>query len=118
MSQEIMKLAEKKYKSDRTMDFGSGDTINVSYKIQEGNKTRIQSYQGTVIAQSGSGMGETFMVRKVSSNSVYVERVFALHSPLITEIKLLKRGKVRRAKLFYLRGKTGKATRIEELRGK
>ncbi|MBN1984000.1 MAG: 50S ribosomal protein L19 [Chitinivibrionales bacterium] len=98
----------------RDVTFHPGDTVSVSYKIQEGNKSRIQLFQGIVIKRSGCGMSATFTVRKVSGNNVYVERIFPLHSPLLTEVKLIRRGKVRRARLYYLRSKTGKATRIEE----
>ena len=114
MLQEIMAKAEKKHLTDKEITFSPGDTVAVSYKIREGNKTRIQNFQGTVIQRNGSGMGTTFTVRKASGNNVYVERIFPLHSPLLSEVKIVKRGRVRRAKLFYLRTKTGKATRIEE----
>ncbi len=110
----IIKDVEKEYLTDREVTFNVGDTIAVSFKIREGNKTRIQSFQGVVIQRSGSGMGATFTVRKASGNNVYVERVFPVHSPLITEIKVVRRGRVRRAKLYYLRSRTGKATRIRE----
>ncbi len=114
--QEIIRNVEKKYLTDKEMSFSVGDTLSVSYKIHEGGKTRIQTYQGVVIQKNGSGMGTTFTVRKASGSNVYVERVFPLHSPLITELKVARRGKVRRAKLFYLRNRTGKATRIQELK--
>ncbi len=110
---DIIKAVEKKQLSDRKLDFGPGDTINVSFKIREGDKERIQQFQGVVIQTSGTGLGHTVTVRK-SSGNVYVERIFPTHSPLIAEIKVLKRGRVRRAKLFYLRALTGKATRIKE----
>jgi large subunit ribosomal protein L19 len=109
-----MKTAEKGLLTDREISFKIGDTIEVSYKIKEGAKVRVQNFQGVVIQRRGAGMGATFTVRKASGNNVFVERVFPIHSPLISEIKPLRRGRVRRAKLFYLRSRTGKATRVEE----
>lgn len=111
--QDIIKAVEKKQLTDRKLDFGPGDTINVSFTIREGDKERIQQFQGVVIQTSGTGIGYTVTVRK-SSGSVYVERIFPAHSPLISDIKVVKRGRVRRAKLYYLRGRIGKATRIKE----
>ncbi|TAF63855.1 MAG: 50S ribosomal protein L19 [Cytophagales bacterium] len=94
--------------------FKAGDTINVHVKIREGNKERIQQFKGTVIQRRNpSSNGETFTVRKVS-NGVGVERIFPVLSPNIEKIEVLKQGKVRRARLFYLRGKMGKAARIRE----
>ncbi|MBK8956174.1 MAG: 50S ribosomal protein L19 [Saprospiraceae bacterium] len=108
-----------KYVQDQLMDisripeFSPGDTIVVSYKIIEGNKERIQDFKGDVINIRGEGKNKTFTVRKVSSG-VGVERIFPISSPNIAEIKLIKKGKVRRAKLFYLRGLSGKKARIKE----
>ena len=96
-------------------DFKPGDTLKVYVKIQEGNKTRIQMYEGVCIARRGKGIGESFTVRKISYQ-VGVERVFPLHSPIIDRIEVARRGKVRRTKLHYLRGLSGKAARIKELR--
>lgn len=96
-------------------DFRSGTTVRVDVRIQEGNKSRIQAFEGLVIARSGSGIGETFTVRKIS-NSVGVERTFPIHSPIIEKITVIRRGKVRRSKLFYLRGRSGKAARLTEIR--
>jgi large subunit ribosomal protein L19 len=93
--------------------FKAGDTITVSYKIKEGAKERIQQFQGVVIQKKGTGTTKTFTVRKIS-NGVGVERIFPLFSPQIAEIELNKVGIVRRAKIFYLRGKSGKAARIKE----
>lgn len=111
--QEIIKKVEKKYLSEKKVDFSPGDTVSVSMKIQEGDKTRVQSFQGVVIQKRGSGLGETFTVRK-SSGGVYVEKIFPSHSPLITDVKLVKRGRVKRAKLYYLRGRKGKSARLKE----
>ncbi len=94
--------------------FQSGDTVNVHVKVIEGDKERIQQYQGIVMGIKGSGIGRTFRVRKIS-NGVGVERIFPIHSPIISKIEKLKEGKVRRAKLFYLRTLKGKsATKIKE----
>ena len=98
--------------------FRAGDTVRVAVRIKEGEKTRVQNYEGLCIAIRGQGTGRTFMVRKMGANSVGVERIFPLYSDSIEEIKVLRRGKVRRAKLFYLRGRRGKAARIKELRRK
>lgn len=96
-------------------DFKAGDSITVSYKIIEGAKERIQDFKGDVIQIKGSGAGKTFTVRKIS-NGVGVERIFPFSSPHIVEIKLLKKGKVRRARLFYLRDLVGKKAKIKERR--
>jgi len=93
--------------------FDIGDTVDVQVKIVEEGKTRLQSFEGILIARAGSGLGETFTVRKVSYGEG-VERVFPLHSPSIEKIVVVKKGNVRRAKLYYLKRKVGKATRVEE----
>lgn len=95
--------------------FGAGDTIIVSYKIKEGNKERIQQFQGVVLQRRGSGSTETFTVRKMSGN-VGVERIFPISSPFIDEIAVTKHGRVRRARIFYFRERTGKSARIKEKR--
>ena len=94
-------------------DFAPGDTVLVNVKVVEGERTRIQAYEGICIARSGAGLNESFTVRKISYGEG-VERVFPLYSPMIDSIKLVRRGKVRRAKLYYLRGRRGKAARIGE----
>lgn len=94
-------------------EFGPGDTVKVLVKVVEGNNTRNQAYEGVVIARSGAGINESFTVRKISYGEG-VERVFPIYSPYITEIEVVRRGKVRRAKLYYLRGRRGKAARIVE----
>jgi large subunit ribosomal protein L19 len=96
-------------------DFRSGDTVRVHVRIVEGNRERVQAFEGIVIAISGSGARRTFIVRKVSYG-VGVERIFPLHSPKIDNIEIVRRGQVRRAKLFYLRQLKGKAARIKERR--
>jgi large subunit ribosomal protein L19 len=94
-------------------DFKAGDTVSVDYKIVEGNKERIQTFQGVVIQRKGSGASATFTVRKIS-NGTGVERIFPVSSPFVVSVDVLKRGKVRRARLYYLRGLSGKAARIKE----
>ena len=95
--------------------FIAGDTITVYYKIREGNKERIQFFKGVVLQRRGSGATETFTIRKMSSG-IGVERIFPLNSPLIDKIEINKKGKVRRARIFYLRNLTGKSARIKEKR--
>jgi large subunit ribosomal protein L19 len=104
---------ESKYLKDELPDFNAGDTLSVHIKIKEGDKERTQVFQGVVIQKRGGGLGETFTLRKISSG-VAVERIFPLHSPNITKIERLREGKVRRARLFYLRGAKGKSARIAE----
>ncbi len=109
----IKYVHEKLTKENKFPDFRPGDNIVVSYRIIEGKKERIQDFRGDVIQINGHGATKTFTVRKIS-NGVGVERVFPFHSPSIAEIKVLKHGKVRRAKLYYLRGLSGKKARIKE----
>lgn len=97
-------------------DFGPGDTVRVFFKVIEGGRERVQPFDGVVIRRQNGGLRETFTVRRVSYG-VGVERTFPLHSPRIEKIQVLRRGKVRRAKLFYLRGLSGKAARIRENKG-
>jgi large subunit ribosomal protein L19 len=109
-------MVERNYlRNTGVPDFSPGDTIRVHVRVKEGDKERIQIFQGVVIGRRGGGTRETFSVRKISG-SVGVERVFPLHSPTVDKIELLRRGKVRRAKLYYLRNLRGKAARIEERR--
>ncbi len=113
---EIIKSLEAEGAESRKAfpDFKAGDTVNVHVKITEGNKERIQQFQGTVIQRRHPNTnGETFTVRKVS-NGIGVERIFPLLSPSIDKVELIRRGKVRRARLYYLRGRQGKAARIKE----
>jgi large subunit ribosomal protein L19 len=107
-----MRAVEEVYKKDMT-NFQIGDTVRVSVKVIEGDKERIQPFDGVVIARHGGSTRETFTVRKISFG-VGVERIFPLFSPSIDKIDVLKRGSVRRAKLYYLRGKKGKAAKIKE----
>jgi large subunit ribosomal protein L19 len=102
-------------KRDDVPDFRAGDTVNVHVKVVEGNRSRVQQFQGVVIRVQGSGVGRTFTVRKVSFG-VGVERTFPLHSPIFEKIEIVTRGDVRRAKLYYLRNLRGKAAKIKERR--
>jgi large subunit ribosomal protein L19 len=104
---------DKQSMKDEHPAFNPGDTIKVHVKIKEGDKERIQVFQGIVIGRRGSGIGETFTVRKMSSG-IGVERIFPFHSPNIAKIEKIRSGSVRRAKLYYLRNLTGKSARIEE----
>ena len=97
-------------------EFAPGDTVIVNVKVVEGERTRVQAYEGVCIARSGRGLNENFTVRKISYGEG-VERVFPLHAPMIDSIKVVRRGKVRRAKLYYLRGLRGKKARISEAQG-
>jgi large subunit ribosomal protein L19 len=114
---EAIKLVESEFTADKNVPtFIAGDTVNVFYKIKEGSKERIQQYQGVVLQRRNAGISSTFTVRKMS-NGVGVERIFPLYSPNIDKIELVSRGKVRRARLFYLRELTGKKARVKERRG-
>lgn len=112
MSSTIDKL-ESTYLKENVSDVNTGDTVKVFVKIIEGNKERIQAFEGTVIKKHGAGVNKTITVRKVFQG-VGVERVFLIHSPRIDKINVLRRGDVKRSKLYYLRARAGKATRIKE----
>jgi large subunit ribosomal protein L19 len=112
----LLDVVDKQYAVEKELpQFKSGDTITVHYKIKEGNKERIQQYRGVVLQRKGNGRTETFTVRKMSGN-VGVERIFPITSPFIEKIEVNKFGRVRRARIFYLRGLTGKKARIQEKR--
>jgi large subunit ribosomal protein L19 len=117
MSQELIRAVEAVYLRNDIPEFHPGDTVNVHVRIKEGEKERIQIFRGVVIARrhGKSSPRSTFRVRKVS-NGVGVERVFPVHSPVIARIEVVRQGRVRRAKLYYLRGLSGKAARIKERR--
>jgi large subunit ribosomal protein L19 len=108
-------LVDQQYLRDDVPNFGPGDELKVHVKVKEGNRERVQVFQGNVIARAGDGVRETFTVRKISF-SVGVERTFPVHSPTIQKIEVMRRGDVRRAKLYYLRERTGKAAKIKEKR--
>ena len=111
----IIKTITQEYLRTDLPDFKAGDRVTVFYKIKEGNKERIQQFQGDVIQRRNAGVEETFTVRKIS-NGVGVERVFPAHSPSIEKVEVNRKGKVRRARIFYLRKTVGKASRIKERR--
>ena len=104
---------EKLKQTAKIAEFGIGDTVRVEVKVIEGTRERVQAYEGVCIARSGGGLNENFTVRKMSYGEG-VERVFPVYSPMIDSIKVVRRGAVRRAKLYYLRGRTGKSARIAE----
>lgn len=104
---------QKEYLRDDLPNFAAGDTIRVNVRVREGEKERLQAFEGVCIARKNGGVNETFTVRKISSG-VGVERIFPLHSPMVESIKVVRRGKVRRAKLYYLRNRRGKSARIKE----
>ena len=113
MANDIMGIIEATQLRDDIPEFDPGDTVNVHVRVIEGEKERIQQFQGVVISKKGEGSRKTFTVRKIS-NGIGVERVFPLHSPKIAKIERVRRGIVRRAKLYYLRNLRGKAARIKE----
>lgn len=116
MSQQILdELAQRQYKRD-IPEFRVGDTVRVGVKVVEGNRERIQEFEGVVIRRRSGGINENFTLRRIASHGIGVERTFLLHAPRLDTIKVMRRGKVRRAKLYYLRGLTGKAARIKERR--
>jgi large subunit ribosomal protein L19 len=109
-----LKLAEQSLVNDNIPEFKAGDTVNVHYRVREGEKERIQQFQGVVISRRGSGPNQTFICRKISAGNIGVERIFPLYSPFIAKIEPKKEGDVRRSKLYYLRELRGKAARIKE----
>ncbi len=112
---DAINLIEKSQLRDDIPDFGAGDRVRVHFKVIEGTRERVQAFEGVVIRRQGGSTRETFTVRRVTSN-IGVERTFPLHSPRIEKIEILRRGRVRRAKLFYLRGRSGRSARIREAR--
>ena len=112
MANIIQELDQQQLKKDLP-DYSTGDTVVVQVKVKEGNRQRLQAFEGVVIAKRNRGLNSAFTVRKISHGEG-VERVFQTHSPMISSIKVKRKGNVRRAKLYYLRGRTGKAARIKE----
>jgi large subunit ribosomal protein L19 len=110
-----MKLVEAAHLKKKLPTFTPGDTVRVHIKVSEGGRDRLQAFEGTVIARRGAGLDESFTVRRVS-HGIGVERIFPLHSPRVEKVEVVRQGRVRRAKLHYLRGKIGKETRIREQR--
>jgi len=115
MNLNLVKEITKEQLKNDLPELRPGQTVRVDVKIQEGEKSRIQAYEGTIIKIQGSGIGRTFPVRKLSSG-VGVERTFPIHSPIIDKITVVRNGKVRRARLFYLRNRAGKSAKIKEVR--
>ncbi len=113
---EAFEEAQIAQKAKNIPEFRPGDTVRVGVLIKEGDKKRVQNFEGVVIAIKGRGTGKTFTVRKIGANNVGVERIFPLYSDSIASLEVIRKGKVRRAKLYYLRGKTGKKARIKERR--
>ncbi len=119
MKNKYLESFEKaQMESKNIPEFRAGDTVRVAVRIKEGNKERVQNFEGVCISLRGEGTGRTFTVRKMGANNVGVERIFPLYSESIESIEVVRRGRVRRAKLFYLRDRKGKAARIKELRRK
>ena len=111
---DIIKAFTNEQLKENAPQFKIGDTVRVSNKIKEGNRERVQMYEGTVIAKNGGGISETFTVRRISYG-VGVEKTFPLHSPNVEAVTVIRHGKVRRAKLYYLRGRVGKASKLKEI---
>ncbi|WP_294964410.1 50S ribosomal protein L19 [Sulfurimonas sp.] len=119
MRNKYIENFEKAQTAEKTLpEFRAGDTVRLAVNIKEGDKTRIQSYEGVCIAKRGQGTGKTITIRKIGANAIGIERIFPIYSDSINEIKVIRRGRVRRAKLFYLRDLAGKKARIKELRRK
>jgi large subunit ribosomal protein L19 len=113
MSNALLKKVQAKFLRKDLPEIRPGDTVRVQVKIREGEKERLQAFEGTIIARNNTGVGETITVRKVSFGQG-VERIFPLHAPVVDRIELIRTGKVRRAKLYYMRGLRGKAARLKE----
>ncbi|MBR2614167.1 MAG: 50S ribosomal protein L19 [Clostridia bacterium] len=111
----IIDAINKENLKENIPEFNVGDTVRVSVKVIEGTRERLQAFEGIVISKNGGGIGETFTVRRLSFG-VGVERTFPIHSPKVADIKVVRKGKVNRAKLYYLRGRTGKAAKIKEVK--
>lgn len=109
----LLSKVSESYLKEKLPEFNVGDTVKVDVQIKEGNRERIQVFEGTVIAKKGQGIAETFTVRKISYGCG-VERIFPAHSPSVKDVKVSRRGKVRRAKLYYLRDRVGKAAKVKE----
>lgn len=110
---DLINNIESEYLKDNLPDFKSGDTVKVNVKVIEGNRERIQTFEGVIIAANGSGVNKTITVRKLSFG-VGVERIFPVHAPIVDSIEVVRKGKVRRSKLYYLRDRVGKSAKIKE----
>jgi large subunit ribosomal protein L19 len=116
MSQQIIDELERRQLKENVPDFDVGDTVRVGVRVVEGNRERVQDFEGVVIRKRSGGINENFTVRRIASHGIGVERTFLVNAPRVDSISVVRRGKVRRARLFYLRGLTGKAARIKERR--
>jgi large subunit ribosomal protein L19 len=116
MVAQLIRSIESEQFKENVPQFGAGDTVRVHAKVVEGNRERIQVFEGVVIRRRSGGINENFTVRRIASHGIGVERTFLIHSPRIDKIEVTRYGRVRRAKLYYLRGRTGKAARIAERR--
>lgn len=110
---DLINNIESEYLKDNLPDFNSGDTVKVNVKVIEGNRERIQTFEGVIIAANGAGVNKTITVRKLSFG-VGVERIFPVHAPIVDSIEVVRKGKVRRSKLYYLRDRVGKSAKIKE----
>ncbi|CAN5633162.1 50S ribosomal protein L19 [soil metagenome] len=115
---DVIRELEGSYLRDDIPEFSPGDTVRVQVSVTEGARERLQAFEGVVISRRGRGLNETFTVRRIASHGIGVERTFMIHSPRIDRIEVVRTGRVRRAKLYYLRGRTGRAARIGERRRK
>lgn len=115
---DVIRELEGSYLRDDIPEFSPGDTVRVQVSVVEGSRERLQAFEGVVISRRGRGVNETFTVRRIASHGIGVERTFLIHSPRIDRIEVVRNGRVRRAKLYYLRGRTGRAARIRERRRK
>ncbi|HVB65654.1 MAG TPA: 50S ribosomal protein L19 [Nitrolancea sp.] len=113
---DIIRSIEQEQQRDDIPHFGPGDTVRVHVKVVEGTRERIQPFEGVVIRRRGGGLNENFTVRRIASHGIGVERTFPIHAPRVDHIEVLRNGQVRRARLYYLRGLTGRAARIRERR--
>ena len=113
---DMIKMLEKKQFKEDIPEFGPGDRLRVKIKVREGGKERLQTFEGDCIVRKGGGLQESFTLRKISHGGVGVERTFLLHSPMLKSVKVTRRGKVRQARLYYLRDKIGKKARIPSVR--
>jgi large subunit ribosomal protein L19 len=116
MSQQIMDAIEQRQMKESVPDFREGDTVRVGVRVVEGSRERVQDFEGVVIRKRSGGINANFTVRRMASHGIGVERTFLIHAPWVDSITITRRGKVRRSRLFYLRGLTGKAARIKERR--
>ena len=116
MVAQLIRSVEAEQYRDEVPEFGPGDTVRVHAKVVEGSRERVQVFEGVVIRRRAGGINENFTVRRIASHGIGVERTFLLHSPRIDRLEVVRRGRVRRAKLYYLRGRTGRAARIKERR--